>query len=255
MNPSSILIDFVVEFDSASNLHACFQVLERSVEKLGFLGLVYSLIPIGLNALANDSPVFLASSKFSLPFLNHYLAGNFAADDFTIKRLFKGDLTVNDWWAEERKGTLLAREKHVIEVAKTDYHITNGISIPLLSTPQHIAGASVISEENTSHFSMLLEERLLMLQTIIKLFHHRVYGDIEYRKAFYVPLISKLTEREKRVLHFTGSGQAYKAIGNNYGMTASSASNARSDLFKKLEVKNVSELAYITGLHNLLEMI
>jgi len=232
-----------------------FKVLEKHVEALEFAGLVYSLMPIGLNALANDGPVFLASSNFSPAFLDHYLNANFAADDFTIKRILKGDLNTIDWWSEERKGKLLTQEQQVIQVARTDYNITNGISIPTLSTLQHIAGASIISEENNPCFAMLLDERLLMLQAIINLFHQRIYCNLECRKTFYLPLLNQLTDREKRVLQFTGTGQAYKAIDERYAISASSASNVRSDLFKMFGVKNVSELAYIAGLHNLVEIL
>lgn len=255
MNTNNLLIDFIIEFDASSNLLDCFSVLERTVEKLGFSGVIYSLIPMGLSALAKDAPVFLASSNFSPAFLDHYLNDNFAADDFTIKRIMEGNLNTMNWWMEEHKGTLLTNEKNIIQVAKIDYHITNGLSIPMLSTPQHIAGASVISEENTPHFEMLLAERLLILQSIIKLFHHRVYSNLEYRKIFYLPLLNKLSDREKQVLKFTVSGQAYKAIDANFGISASSASNVRSDLFKKFEVKNATDLAYLAGLHSLIGMI
>jgi DNA-binding CsgD family transcriptional regulator len=223
---------------------------------MGFTGVTYSLIPIGLSALISQGPVFLTSSNFSPAFLDHYLNANFAADDFTIKQILKRDLTPKDWWAEAQKGALISTERHVIQVAKTDYGISNGLSIPTLSTPQLIAGASVISDAATScHFAMLINERSHILQTIIKLFHHRVCSDFEYRKFFYLPLLSKLTEREKRVLTHTVTGQAYKTIDGTDGISASSASNVRSVLFKQFGVKNASELAYLTGLHNLIEMI
>ncbi len=254
MNINNFLIDFVAGFESASNLSDCFTVLGESVEALGFTGLVYSLIPIGLNKLTNDNPVFLASPNFSSSFLDHYLNENFAADDFTIKRILKGDLSTIDWWSEEQKGTLSTAEKLVIQVAKFDYNIRNGISIPTLSTPQCIAGASVISDAPPPR-NALDDERLQLLKTIIKLFHDRVRGKLEYRNTFYTPLLNQLSDREKRVLQFTLRGQAYKAIDANYKISASAASNVRSDLFKMFEVRNVSELAYIAGLHNLLEML
>lgn len=252
MNINKFLIDFIDGFESASNLSDCFAVLGKSVEALGFTGLVYSLIPIGLNKLTSDNPVFLASPNFSSSFLDHYLNENFAADDFTIKRILKGDLSTIDWWSEEQKGGLNTAEKRVIQVAKFDYNIRNGISIPTLSTPQCIAGASVISDAHRYAFD---DERLQLLKAIIKLFHDRVRGKLEYRNTFYTPLLNQLSDREKRVLQFTLRGQAYKAIDADYKISASAASNVRSDLFKMFEVKNVSELAYIAGLHNLLEML
>ncbi len=253
MNKNNLLIDFIIEFESSSSLNDCFKVLEKCVEGLGFTGLVYSLIP--LHHLANNDPVFLASSNFSANFLEQYAYENFATHDYTIKRIITGDLTPTDWWAEEEQGKLLTQEKHVIQVAKSDYHIFNGISIPTLSAAHQIAGASIISQDNNLSFATLLEERLLILRAIINLFHYRVCSNLEFTKNFYFPLLTKLTELEKKVLQFTVSGRSYKSIDANDGISANSASNVRSDLFKKFKVKNVNELAYIAGLHRLIEML
>jgi len=255
MNTNKLLIDFITEFDAAANLSDGFAVLEKAVEKLGFSAIAYTLIPVGLNALESNNPTFLASANFSQDFLAHYAGANFAADDFTIKRILNGNLKPMNWWQEERRGLLLEPEKKVIETAKTDYSINNGLSIPMLSSPQHIAGASVISEENDAYFTMLLEERLALLRAIITLFHHRVYGNFDYRKAFYLPILDSLTEREKRVLQLLVTDQPYKAMDRNSGLSASAAANGRSDLFRKFAVKNASELAYLAGLHNLIEML
>lgn len=252
MNVNNLITDFVIALDSSLTTHECFNALVKSVESLGFTGLVYSSMPIGLKGLP---PVFLASSNFSATFLKHYLEANFLAEDFTIKRILDGNLNTFNWWTEEEKNQLTTEEKHVIEVAKFDYGITNGISVPTLSQPHHIAGASIIAENNNTLFNKLLSERLCTLKTIINLFHQRVYFDIECKKTFYLPLLETLNISEKQVLKFTTTGTPYKNIGDFYNISPSLASNIRSDLFKKLDVKNVSELSYLLGLHNLVEML
>lgn len=255
MKLNHLLSDFITKLENAKNLSDCFKALEQSIELLGFSGVIYSSIPIGLNALSNDDLVFLRSAHFSAAFLDHYTEANFSADDFTIKRIQNSNLNIADWWAEEQKGLLLPEERHVIEVARTDYKITNGISIPMSSTPHHIAGASVISGESKAFFAKLLAENLPTLQTLITLFHHRVQGNTEFKKTFYLPVLSKLNTREKQILKFTLSGKAYKTLDNSYGLSASAAANIRTELFKKFGVSNVSELVYLAGLHNLTAML
>ncbi len=255
MNLNHLLTDFITQFNNTVSLADSFKVLEHTVELLGFAGLVYSSIPIGLSAMSNADVVFLKSTHFSAAFLEHYAEASFAANDFTIKRIQSGNLSTANWWSEEQKGLLLTEEKQVIEVARTDYQINNGISIPMLSTPHHIAGASVISDEQNPYFAKLLIERLPLLQTCITLFHHRVQGSTDYKKTFYLPVLNNLNAREKQILKFTLSGKAYKTLDSRYGISASAAANIRTELFKKFEVSNVNELAYLAGLHDLIAML
>lgn len=159
-----------------------------------------------------------------------------------------------DWWAEERKGVLLTAERSVIETAR-DYGIVNGLSIPTLSTAGQIAGASVISDQRDPAFNALFRERMSTLRSIVRVFHAWVYANVHYQKKFYGRLLDALSDRDKTLLQFTASGLPLKVYEDHYGISASAAGNQRSRLFKKLGVKNSSELMYLAGLLRLLEII
>lgn len=125
-----IILEFVADLDSARAFGDCFDALARAIEALGFSGVVYTSIPLGLEPLAGDAgPVFMRSEGFDPRFLAHYESEGFAADDFTIKRILDHDLRVMDWWREYHKGALLEAEKHVIEVARQDYGIYTTASL------------------------------------------------------------------------------------------------------------------------------
>ncbi len=150
---------------------------------------------------------------------------------------------------------LNAAEQHVIEVARYDYKITQGVTIATISKPHYIAGASIVSEDSSAEFAALLDERLHLLNTLVKLFHHRIHEDFGFRKAFYLPLLEQLNPRERQVLKFTITGLPLKVIEQYYPLSATAAANIRSELFKKFGVKNSSQLAYIAGLHDLISIL
>ncbi|MGB1237293.1 MAG: autoinducer binding domain-containing protein [Pseudomonadales bacterium] len=255
MNIPQIMTDYIVELDRSETVEACFDALSGGAQKLGFQGIVYTSIAMGLKPLEDHGPLFFRSEGFDANFLAHYEAENFAEHDYTIKRILEDNLASSHWQKEIAAGCLLADEQRVIDVAKYDYGINNGLSIPLLKNAYHMAGSSVVSEEEDLQFDKLLEERLEPLQAMIRLFHNKTYADIGLRKALYLPLLQSLSEVEKLVLRYSVSGLPLKMIEQATGMSASYAGNVRAALFRKLGVSNVAQLSYIAGLHRILEML
>lgn len=251
----NILADYVLALDSADSMQACFDALSRATEALGFDAVLYASVALGVKPLEDLGPLFFSSCGYSQSFLQHYQEENLAADDFTIKRIGEGKMDTLDWWQQSRSGQLLAAEQKVIDIGRYDYGVTNGFSIPLLSNQHHLAGASVISEEADDRFAKLARERLGLQQMMVRMFHDRVYGNIEFRKALYLPLLEQLTERERQVLRLTAQGLPLKQIQQQCNMTPSYAGNVKANLLQKLGVSNGAELSYIAGAHQILEMI
>jgi len=249
-----IIGEFVFELNKANCIEDCFQLLVYQIENLGFLGITYSFIPKNIKIL-NNTPLFLCSKEFNSQFLEHYQAANFAQDDFTIKHILSGKMDILNWWQEEEKGILLPPQKKVIEVAKEEYHIRNGLSIPTLSNASYIAGASLISDNKNTLFNLLLKEKMKIANYLIQEFHKHIENQINYKKFFYLPLLEILTKQEKQVLFHAVSGQPLKTIQDEYDISSTRAGNIRTHLFKKLDVKNINQLTYLAGLHDLLEML
>ncbi|MBN3561089.1 autoinducer binding domain-containing protein [Aliamphritea spongicola] len=250
-----LLADFVLGLESASDVQACFDLLAKTSETLGFSGLVYTSIATGVAPLEARGPLFFRSDGFSDAFLSHYQEADFASQDFTIKRIMDDDLQAVNWWREAGAGRLSADEQEVIDVARYDYGMTHGLSVPLLKNDHHMAGCSVVSDDNNETFSQLLDERLGLLKTILRLFHDRVYASPEFQAQLYLPLLQQLNSTERTVLRFLASGLPLKSIEAVAGISPSYAGNVRTVLFRKLGVKNVSELAYIVGLHRILDLL
>lgn len=255
MNEAILLADFIMELDAAEDTEGCFKALTKVVEALGFGGVVYTAIPTGTDSPLDIPPLFLRSAGFDPKFLAHYEEAGFAEHDFTIKRILNGDLKVMDWWQEEQMQRLAAPEKNVIATAREDYRIRNGLSIPTLSTAGQIAGASVISEEQGREFELLVHERLRLLGAAIRTFHNHIYANPRLQKPFLAHLLDRLSERDREMLRFTARGKPLKAYQDRHNTSPSAAANQRSRLFKKVGVRNASELMYIAGVLRLLELI
>lgn len=255
MNEKNLIADFVLELERAEDLEGCFAALTKAVTALGLGGVIYTSIPLGLQPLHEGGPIFLRSEEFDPRFLIHYQESGFAEDDFTIKRITAGDLAVMDWWSEERKGLLTPGERRVIETAREEYRLTNGISIPTMSCRHQIAGASIVSDERDERFALLLHDSLPILRPLVRLFHDRIYAHPTFQSRFYSRLCESLSERERDLLRFTAQGLPLKVYQDLYGVSPSVAGNQRSRLFDKLGVKNSAELMYFVGLLRLLEMM
>jgi len=251
----NLMGDFSLELCEAEGVEQCFRALSRAVEKLGFDGIVYTAILTKLRPNPPVGPLFLHSDGYDKKFLAHYEQAGFAEHDFTIKRIQKGDLSPMDWWEEEQKGVLKADEKTVIQVARHDYSLSNGVSIPTQCSEGRIAGASIISTEDRLAFLRVLHERLPTLRCMVRLFHDRVQNDPQCSKLFLLPFLQDLSEKERKILKFMSTELHLKVIEDHCGITSGYAKNLMVDLYKKFEVKNGNRLRYLLGLYGILDAL
>ncbi|EXJ13301.1 autoinducer binding domain-containing protein [Imhoffiella purpurea] len=242
------VVDYVRELCAAEGLEQCFAALERAVVRLGFDGLVYSSYLLYLKEGA--SPVLLRSEGFDASFLKHYVEAEFSDRDFTIKRILQGDLKPIDWWREDERGVLEPEERTVIEVARHDYGLCNGVSIPTLSNKEEIAGASLVSRDKGPLFSKLLDERIEVLRNLVRLFHDRIHSDPLCRKSMMLEHLSNLSDKERKILEFLATGRPLKNI-DGEEVTPAYANKLLTGLCQRLGADNRQQLRYILGLYRI----
>lgn len=207
----AVLLGFVERLFSAHDLDTMFDALEQAVNKLGFEHVSFTYIPDFLNRqLCELVPVFKLSRQYPVEFIDHYAASHFGQHDFTIKRITRGEMEAVRWWELARQ--LSPQEKQVIEVAREDYGLRHGITIPVFSEAGAIAGVSVTCSENDPLFDQLCHERIDTLILIARMFSDRALQLPRHRAEFYRPFLDRLSSTEKAVLSRLAQGCNLKAV-------------------------------------------
>ena len=185
---TDVIAKFAVNLAESSGFDECFKLLKGAVQQLGFDGVLYMSIPVGLiqHRVRKPVTIFKASSAYTPTFLEHYACENFAEHDYTIKATAEGEKGLIDWWSIARRNILDEGELNVFVVAREEYKMRNGLSVPTLSTQHEIAGGSVVCYDRDEVYAKLVKNNASHVQTLIKLFHYRVHADIKCKKVFSI---------------------------------------------------------------------
>ena len=252
----ALLGDYLVDLYGASSPEAEFQITVRYVTQLGFDGLLYCYIPSLLvdKKLAFD-PVFNVSDSYSAQFLTHYEEAGFAEHDFAIKRVVTGQADIIDWWQEEKRNTINDQEKEVILVAREDYGIRNGITLPTMINNVGFAGASLISESSTPGFSLLSNESLATAKIIVQTYHNKLFNSPRSQQKFILPVLDRLNDTDRKVLKYLIRHKTMSRVKDVTGVSFHYANRVVERLRSKLGDISRNELVYYAGLLNLLEFL
>lgn len=244
-----VLLDFVNEIDTAVDLDSHFFALEKAATALGFENVSYTYVPSVLgNSLQQYAPVFKLSRSYNMAFIEHYTQEMFALHDFTIKRIRTGDLRPMNWWEEADQKALSDDEKHVIEVAREDYGIRNGLSLPTFSDGASIAGVSVTSPDSDHQFQLLYGERRDAMRKIARIFSDRVLVMPQNRASFLLPLLERMSKTEKLLLQKLSQDKTLNVAASELGIGQRYANNLIEGLRSKLGNISREQLLYIAGM-------
>jgi DNA-binding CsgD family transcriptional regulator len=249
LHADRVLLDFVMAIDSTDDIDTLFRALEKAALDLGYDTISYTYIPACVGeAIPQFSPIFKISQSYDTRFIEHYSTENFAAHDFTIKRIKEGDLTPMVWWDEAGKDLLSKKEKRVIEVARNDYGMRHGISIPTYRNTSDMAGVSVTSSESDHHFSLLCTDSLDAMRKISRIFSDRVLAMPHVNNVFLAPLLAGLSATEKHLLQGLSRGLSLKVVASELNISHKYAGNVVESLRAKLGNVSRDRLLYIAGL-------
>lgn len=244
---ASILSDFSQRLYDSDDIDTLFSTLEWAVKQLGFEHVSYSYIPDMLNRLlGNLSPVFKLSNQYPIDFIDEYEACRFGQHDFTIKKITEGEQAPLPWW--QMAGQLNRKEKHIIEVARHDYGLRQGITIPVYSDGRTIAGVSIKSSESDRLFDLLYDEHIEKLTLISRMFSDRILQSPRNRSIFYKPFINSMSTTEQAVLTLLAEGHHLKTIATQLQLDYKYISNTvMASLRKKFGNVTRDQLMYLAG--------
>lgn len=247
---------FIRDMYNKKSFEEIFDVYDRQIQSLGFQGSLYTYIPtIHLNEDLPIQPSLQISPSYNHSFLQHYSEENFFKNDFTVKAIQNGKKVPIDWWCEEKKGILAKNEKNIITVAKEEYGITNGITIPVMNEARGIAGTSIISDEKPKLYTLLVQERLHKLEIYTHIFHTHIMSSAQKNALFLEPILNSLTDTEKRLMPFIVSGKPMKSVNIKPEITHRYGEKCLNNIRMKFGNITKSKLIYYIGVMHMLDYL
>ncbi|MGV6810274.1 MAG: autoinducer binding domain-containing protein [bacterium] len=256
MNHSQLIGDFVTEMYQAQTFEARFNIYGRYIQKLHFDYAVYAYLPKINGAKKSPiitQPLFKMTDEYPKDFVQEYAHRHFEKDDITIKAYNKNKTNPIDWWQYHKNNDMTAQELEVIQVARRDYGMENGLSIPTLQDSRGLAAASVVSTEKGQSYQRLKQENFTTLVYLTKLFHSIVFNEPSSYRAFLPMAFQTLSEKEKRVLQHLVNGYGLKVLEDYTGISQRYGDKLIVKMRKKLGGLSTQQLVYYTGVFDLLK--
>lgn len=252
-----VLLEFTEQIYYQSDVDQMFSIFEKSVNALGFENVSYTYIPEVISELLSDvAPVFKVSKDYDIHFIDQYSQEKFGMVDFTIKRILAGERLSMNWWQEAEDRRLTDEERHVIQVARDDYGMRQGITIPTYLNGGSLSGVSVTCNESDQAFNLLYQERIKTLEIISRMFNDRLLHQTQAQAMFLAPILKKLTDTEKNVLLKLGQGVHLKQVARELNLDYKYlANNVVSSLRKKFGDVPRDQLLYKAGLMKFNQLI
>jgi DNA-binding CsgD family transcriptional regulator len=252
-----VFLDYCDALYAAKDIDTMFSGLEKAVQAMGFDNVSYTYVPGAIGqSLHQLAPIFKLSSAYNTQFIQHYSDARFGNHDFTIKRIMGGDLTPMIWWREADAKRLSKSELEVIEVARQDYGIHQGISLPTFTDGRSIAGVSITREEKDLAFEQLYEEKGSYLRKMSMMFSNRVLCMEEARVIFMIPIVQSLSLTEKQVLCELAKGRNLKSVCLELDLDYKYVANSViKSLRKKFGNVTRDALMYEAGLLNIVRLL
>jgi len=245
---------FIQHLYDSKTLEEKFSALEHEVALSGFDGVLYTFIPKLSRLTEYLQPVFQFSESYA-DLIENYQKQNFSRNDFTIRLIEDGKLSIIDWWIEAKKTSLNKEEKHVNKITKEKFGISKGITFPTLSNDMGIAGVSIISFKPEYANKEIDSEVLERLKTCCRMYHDHTMIHQDARYEFILPILETLTTKKKNVLKHLISGQPMKNINETADITTRYAEKLLVELRKDFGDISKNELIYFLGLLNITEYL
>lgn len=255
------LHDYVDALLKAASLQAAFSIYQKEVVRLGFDGVLYSIIPKAImQSNFRVKPVFEVSSDFGGDFMSHYWEAEFYKHDPLIEALQAGIRETLDWNSVlcEQFISLSASTREVMDVARLN-GIEQGLTIPLMTDERGVAAATIISRDSHG-FSALKRAALADLEMRTSLFHNLVMANPGYSDVFSEPMVGMFNTKQLGYVVGMASGLSTEDIAYSLGTSVGYLEQSMLKLRRKMSgvsefepaTVNRNQVMYTAGLLNLL---
>lgn len=248
-----LIADFAIDFYTAESFDEAFDIYFQLVLELGFDGVLYSFIPhISTASIFSIPPIFKSSETYSQDYLTYYGENQVDKLDPIFKLIKNGETNIIDWWEAAEERNFSDKEKEILRIARDNFGIINGITIPTLSEQRGIAGASIITSKTNKEYAKLKSKSIQTLALCTGMFHDFTLSRPLSSNSFVLPFFPDLTKKEIQVLRFQLTGKPMKQIEDSTGITTKYAEKLLANIRKKFGNISKNELIHQTSAFNIL---
>jgi len=255
------LHDYVDALFKAESFETAFDVYQQEVVRLGFDGVLYTIIPqVILQTRFQINPVFIVSSGYDSRFLAHYEEAQFYSDDPFIVAINDGVDQTLDWDSELSNRYIMRNSagREIMDVAR-GYGMQSGLTIPLMSDERGMAGATIVSSERGG-FEVLKQAAQAALEMRTTLFHNRILASPKFAAVFSRPVLDSFNTKQLGYVLGLASGLTTEDIALSLGTSVGYLEQSMLKLRRKVSgvsefesaTVNRNQIMYTAGLLNLL---
>jgi len=249
-----LVANFAIDFYAAETFDEAFDTYFQLILESGFDGVLYSYIPhISTASQYSISPIFKSSDTYSQDFLAYYAENRLDKIDSIIKLIKNGETGIIDWWEEAEKRKFSDSDKEILYIAREEFGIINGITIPTMSEQRGIAGASVITSKTGSVYTELKAKGIETIALCTRMFHDFTLSRPLSSNSFVLPFFPVLTDKEIQVLRFQLTGKPMKQVEDSTGITTKYAEKLLKNVRIKFGSITKNELIHQTSAFNILD--
>lgn len=235
-------IDLIQKCCSAQSLSELHQLFSKYVENVGFKKYSYQLI----KSSNYDSQKPLIISTYAPEWVNHYVEQDYTNIDPVIRKGVMMPMPFQ--WSQLWRGVEISKKQRRLFSEASDYGVSEGVGIPVLSHGGGKAMISLVSEESSDQTSKIFIENQTRLQLISVYYHHAVLnlcGNTYLNTTFNQDF--NLTGRELDLLKWIAEGKTFPDIAGILGISENTVLFHSKNLYKKMGVSSRHE-AVVKGL-------
>lgn len=215
------LDEFTFQLLHADSYDESFRIFNNHVESLGFEGSLYVYVPkIILDQDLSTTPMLSTSDSYNPAFIKHYLEADYVQIDGVFSSVMQGQSKPIDWWEYSESKLADVGTQKVLDVARHDYSLQNGITIPASSNGSGVGAVSIITNEKGETYERLKEESLQSVVDSTEIFHMMVMHKGYNFDTFIRPILESFSRLEKDAIRHIPTSSTIKELADKIGSTS-----------------------------------
>ena len=239
------IADYHERLSRASSNDALVREFAREIERFGFTGLTYGMVPI----VHDPKMEYLSISTLADDWMEHYVAEELFAVDYLIQHCLSEKVPLR--WSRLASGiedNTIDEKFHASYQSATEFRVSKGVTIPIASQTDLRIGMSLVAAHEDRHQNVdrLLDHEIEYLRICAELFHVRIDPRASVIKKF------GLSQRNLDIISYVADGLTDKEIAQHLRGSAGNVRDHLGRMFGKMGVHSRAQLVGKARLWNLI---